>query len=97
MLTLATAAVAQDAPRPMVSDSCRAEIMKLCPPTGDRAAMRQCIGASLGKFTDGCKLEMVKMRAARDKMRAERNGMHAERNGGGRDNAMSTPPAEKPM
>lgn len=69
-LALATAASAQDAPRPMLSDSCRTEVMNLCPATGDRGARRACMMASRDKLSDGCKREMAALRAARQANRA---------------------------
>jgi hypothetical protein len=68
-LALATAASAQDAPRPMLSDACRTEIMNLCPATGDREARRTCMMASRDKLSDGCKKEMAALRAARQAAR----------------------------
>ena len=66
LLALATAASAQNAAsRPMLSDACRAEVMKLCPATGDRDARRTCMMANRGKLSDGCTKEMAAARAAR--------------------------------
>ncbi len=64
-LALATVASAQNAPRPMMSDGCRSEIMTLCPATGDRTARRACMMASREKLSDGCRKEMADLRAAR--------------------------------
>ena len=69
-LAIATAASAQDAPRPMLSDACRAEMTNLCPATGDREARRACMIASRDKLSDGCKKEMAALRAARQARRA---------------------------
>ena len=69
-LALATAASAQDAPRPMLSDVCRTEVMSLCPATGDRDARRACMMANRDKLSDGCKKEMAALRAAREAKRA---------------------------
>lgn len=79
MLTLglmaASAAMAQTSPpRPMLSDACRIETMKICPPTGDRGAMRQCIMANRDKFSDGCKKEFADIRARMQQMRMSHNG-----------------------
>lgn len=66
LMTLATAAGAQTpAPRPVVSDTCRAEVVKLCPATGDRQARRACMMSNRDKLSDGCKSELMAMRDAR--------------------------------
>ncbi len=77
-LAFATAAGAQDAaPRPMMSDACRTEIMNLCPVTGDRQARRTCMMANRDKLSDGCKKEMAAMRAAREAARGSGGDMSA--------------------
>ena len=77
-LALATAASAQDtAPRPMMSDTCRTEIMNLCPATGDRDARRTCMVANRDKLSDGCKKEMAAMRTARQAARGGNGDMAA--------------------
>ncbi len=76
-MAVATSAMAQDGPRrPMLSDTCRAEVEKTCPiaADGDRRARMQCVMASQDKFSDGCKKEFADMRARMEKMRAERGG-----------------------
>ncbi len=90
-LAIATAASAQDAPRPMLSAACLAEVMNLCPATGDRDARRACMMANRDKLSDGCKKEMATLRAARAANRA--NGDMAA------PGAMSTDqsPAPKPQ
>lgn len=66
LLGLATAASAQNAlPRAMLSEVCRAEVMKLCPRTGDRDARRACMMASRDKLSADCQKEMAALRAAR--------------------------------
>ena len=66
LLALSTAATAQvGTSRPMLSDACRAEVMKLCPATGDRDARRTCMMTNRGKLSDGCTKEMAAARAAR--------------------------------
>lgn len=93
-LALATAASAQDAaPRPMVSDACRTEIMNLCPATGDRAARRTCMMANRDKLSDGCKKEMAAMRAARQAARGGNGDMSAP---GAMSGAMSGDPQPAP-
>jgi hypothetical protein len=74
-LSCATTAVAQTAaPRPMVSQGCRTEIMNLCPPTGDRGARRECMMAARGKLSEGCAKELIALRAARQGVRMGGNG-----------------------
>jgi len=91
-LMLATAAGAQDtAPRPMMSDTCRTEIMNLCPATGDRNARRQCMMASRDKLSDGCKKEMAAMRAARQAARGGNGDMAAPGAMSGDPQPASTP------
>ena len=66
LLALATVASAQNAAsRPMLSDACRAEVMKLCPATGDRGARRTCLMANRDKLSPDCLKEMAAARAAR--------------------------------
>ena len=78
LLALASAATAQTAaPRPMMSEACRTEVMTLCPATSDRAARRQCMMASRDKLSDGCKKEMAAMRAARQAARGGNGDMAA--------------------
>lgn len=77
LMAVATAAAAQDAPRrPMLSDTCRAEVEKTCPiaADGDRRARMQCVMASQDKFSDGCKKEFADMRARMQQMREQRGG-----------------------
>lgn len=94
VLALATAASAQDtAPRPMLSDACRAEVMKLCPPTGDRDARRACMMTNRDKVSDGCKKEMAAMRAARQGGRG--NGDMAAPGAMSTDPRPAPPPAPK--
>lgn len=69
-LAIATAASAQDAPRPMLSDACRAEMTNLCHATDDRKSRRACMMASRDRLSDGCKKEMAALRAAREAKRA---------------------------
>ena len=77
-LALATAASAQNAaPRPMLSEACRTEVMTLCPATGDRDARRQCMMASRDKLSATCKTEMAAMRAARQAARGGNGDMAA--------------------
>ncbi len=91
-LSIGAAALAQDtAPRPMMSAACREEVMKLCPPGGDRDARRQCMMASRDKISDGCKKEMAEMRAARQASRKE----HDQLSGGAQHgDPMTAPPPE---
>ncbi len=65
------------APRPMMSEACRTEVMTLCPATGDRDARRACMMASRDKLSDGCKKEMAAMRAARQAARGGDGDMAA--------------------
>lgn len=70
-LALAGAASAQTSPpRSMLSDACRAEVMKLCPRTGDRDARRACIMASRDKLSADCQKEMAVLRATRQGARS---------------------------
>jgi hypothetical protein len=88
-LVLTTAASAQNAaPRPMLSDTCRTEVMNLCPATGDRSARRQCMMEKSESLSDGCKKEMVALRAARQ-ARGSGNGDMAA------PGAMTTEPQPK--
>ncbi|CAM3126214.1 hypothetical protein SPAN111604_05100 [Sphingomonas antarctica] len=82
----AVAAMAQDvpAPRPMLSDACRAEVQTLCPASTDRDARRQCMMASRDKLSDGCKGEIAKRMEA---MRAMRQQAQAS-------NQPAVPPAD---
>lgn len=74
----AAAASAQTAaPRAMLSEACRTEVMKLCPATGDREARRACMMANRDKLSDGCKKEMAAMRAARQAARGGNGDMAA--------------------
>jgi hypothetical protein len=74
-LALATAASGQNATqRPMLSEACRTEIMSLCPPTGDRNARRTCMMTNRDKLSEGCKKEMVAIRAALQATRGVGNG-----------------------
>lgn len=87
LMAVASAAAAQDGPRrPMLSDTCRAETVKICPPTGDRGAMRSCVRANQDKFSEGCRKEFADMRARMQQMRAERGG-----------DMPSAPPADAPQ
>lgn len=63
---LATAAQAQDAPRPMMSPECRAEMQTLCPQADNREARRTCMAAKRDTLTPKCKDEMAAMRKARE-------------------------------
>ena len=91
ILAIATAAAAQDAPRrPMLSDTCRTEVMNLCPATGDRDARRTCMMANRDKLSDGCKKEMAALRAARQAQRGGSGDMSAP-------GAMSTDPQPAPQ
>jgi hypothetical protein len=54
-----------------VSDTCRAEVQKLCPQTGDRTARRQCMMSNRDKLSEGCKSEL---RAAMEARRGARGG-----------------------
>ena len=95
MLAFATVAAAQDAPRrPMMSDACRTEVMTVCPPTGDRGAMRQCVVANVAKFSAPCKTELAKMRAMMQQRRQQRegNGGDATPSPSSGDNGMSSSP-----
>jgi hypothetical protein len=58
---------AQAAPRAGVSAACRAEIVTLCPKTGDKDARRTCMREKRGQVSEGCRTEL---RAVRDKLRA---------------------------
>ena len=90
LLALATAANAQNAPpRPMLSEACRAEVMKLCPPTGDRDARRACMIASRDKLSADCQKEIAAARAARQGARG--NGDMAA------PGAMTTDPQPAPQ
>jgi hypothetical protein len=74
----AAAVSAQNAaPRPMLSDACRAEVMKLCPANGDRTARRTCMMASRDKVSADCPKEMAAARAARQAARGGSGDMAA--------------------
>ena len=98
LVAFATAAAAQDAPRrPMMSDGCRTEVMKICAPTGNRAAMRQCMMASVDKFSEPCKAELAKMRAMM-RQRMQRRGDMAPAQGHAPSTSDTTmPPADQPL
>jgi hypothetical protein len=50
-----------------ISDACRAEIVQLCPKTGDKQARRACMKEKRGQVSEGCRAEIM---AAREKLRA---------------------------
>ena len=73
-IAIASAANAQTAaPRPMLSEACRTEVLALCPKTEDRAARRQCLISNREKLSAGCKQELVALRGARKDQRSAGN------------------------
>ena len=58
---------AQAGPAAGVSPACRAEIMNLCPKTGDHQARHACMMEKRAQVSEGCRAEI---RAAREKLRA---------------------------
>lgn len=71
LITLAaiglTTTAVQAGPGAGVSEACRAEVIKLCPKTGDRQARRACMMEKRAQVSEGCRAEI---KAAREKLRA---------------------------
>lgn len=61
----APTAAQQGGPQARLSPECRAEIVKLCPPNGDRNAMRQCLIGKRSQLSGGCMEALRAMRVAR--------------------------------
>jgi len=64
---LASGTFAQSIPTPKVSPECRAEVIKLCPDTGDKKARRDCVILNHEKISQPC---LAEMKAHRDAKRA---------------------------
>jgi hypothetical protein len=67
----ATGANAQARGGTGLSSACRTEVVTLCPRTGDRDARRACMMEKRAQISDGCKSELMAMRAARQAQKVD--------------------------
>jgi hypothetical protein len=65
IVMLAHTAMAQSQNKPVLGESCRAEVKALCGAASDRAARKACMKTNWAKLTEGCQAEIKARKAAR--------------------------------
>ena len=71
LVLTATGANAHERAGMGLSAACRTEIVTLCPRTGDRNARRACMMEKRTQISDGCKAELMALRAAREAQKVD--------------------------